>query len=109
MAVFQFTFADPSGEGERPLRCPALQQRTQPRALYLLCPRGWTGGRAGRSVRKHTERSEPAPQLSDARPERAAAAPPSRSLSPAGKEAGPSAGTELGNLNRPSSPPRPRL
>lgn len=73
-------------------------------ALYLLCPGGWAGGRVGRSIRKRAERSEHAPQLSDARPERAAAAPPSRSLSPAGKETGRSAGAERGNLNRPSSP-----
>lgn len=87
------------GKESARLRCSARSPEP-----CICCPGGWAGGRAGQSVRKRAERSEHAPQLSDARPERAAAAPPSRSLSPAGKEAGRSAGAERENLNRPSSP-----
>lgn len=82
-AVFQFTFADSGRERERPLRCPASLHRTQLRAPRPLCPCGWAEGRASQSVRKRAERSEPTPQLGDRRSERAAAAPPLRSLFPA--------------------------
>lgn len=66
-AVFHFTFADPGGDGERPLRCPVWLQRTRLRAQCPLCPGGWAGGRASQSVRKQAERSEPTPQLGDGR------------------------------------------
>ena len=75
-AVFQFTFADPGREGERPLSCPAWLQCTRPGFPCPLYPDGRSGSRAGQSVPKRAERSEPAPQLCDARPELAVASRP---------------------------------
>ncbi|XP_043743517.1 ESX-1 secretion-associated protein EspI-like isoform X1 [Cervus elaphus] len=59
---------------------------------------------ACQSVRKRAERSEPVPQLCDARLELAAAAPPSRAFSPAGGDAG-SAAALPGPCSRPGRAP----
>ncbi|CAM9627484.1 unnamed protein product, partial [Rangifer tarandus platyrhynchus] len=62
------------------------------------------GFQACQSVRKRAERSEPVPQLCDARLELAAAAPPSRAFCPAGGDAG-SAAALPGPCSRPGRAP----